>query len=144
MADNTVTLALVSAVASAAATIVTACSPFLVAYFNNHHQRKMKEIEIYTVKRIQALEAYLDAVEKYIVSGSDEDFKRLSGSVYLYVESRHWYLLDKIADMVKNDQSDAARLLLAELCKCLDLGYTKGAQEKIKRSKLKSKYTSDD
>ena len=141
--DTAVTLALISAVASAVAAMIYALSPPLTSVLSCKYQMKQKNNELLYEKRTQAVEEYLRAVGNFVATGADEDFKRVSGSIYLYIESEHWYLLDMISKFVASDQPESVYHLLSELSKSVNLGYTNGKKDHIYRGKRQKKYHRD-
>ena len=51
--------------------VLTALSPTISNIINNHHNLKMKRIELYEEKRIEAINNYVSEVSKYIHNSSN-------------------------------------------------------------------------
>ena len=114
------TLALIAAISAIVA-------PAFVALINNHHQRKMKKLEMATEKRIEKIQNYINLIRVYVGDPTDYHYDSLvkaSLEVSLYVSKDTINEIRKTNNMLKNDPQVFSTENLATLVKCLqkDLG----------------------
>lgn len=113
----------VSAVAASTALILAIVSPIATAYMNNHHQLKLKKLEIETIHQAKIIEGYVssagEAIAAFGASGTLKNFGNYSGQVYLYISSDLWDYIDSINERLWCCDYPAAQIPLKELCKKL-------------------------
>lgn len=96
----------VSIILAAATFFAAVVSPIVVAIINNRHQRKMYLLQHRETKRQEVLENYLRMLGSFVkcakgIPDDDYDeFFRMSGMMYLFVDEQHWDYLDAVSDYV--------------------------------------------
>ena len=111
--DVTVIVALIAAISAIIAPIIT-------AFINNYHQLKIRKMELYEQKRIEAINKYADAINSYLndVCGQSEiNFAKYKHTIYLYAPHSAWGMIDKINNLIDNKNLNDARKMLPELMK---------------------------
>lgn len=84
-------------------------SPILTTLINNHHQSKMKKVEIYELAKQKALREYISASFNYI------SFKNQENEVKFFTALNNLYIyFPNIHDINYDDLSSAIRSLNAE------------------------------
>lgn len=96
--DLTVTISVIIA-------LCAMISPILVAIINNHHQQKMKQIEIASNHKIHALEEYMSSLEQ-LLNRPSTNAKMKYGSAFglalLYVSSARKLMLEIDSELNSN------------------------------------------
>jgi len=76
-----------SATAAYTALFAAIISPVITALINNHHQRRMKEIEIFHERRLELISAYLEAAGKVSLcptTGTISEYGKAYGRAAIY------------------------------------------------------------
>lgn len=101
---------------------LTALSPTISNIINNHHNLKMKRIELYEEKRIEAINNYVSEVSKYIHNSSNEnssDMGQTLNSIYLYAPKEIWNDIKSLNEFVEKLEFEKAMELLPEIAQKL-------------------------
>ena len=111
--DPTVTLSTIVALAAI-------ISPVLVALINNHHQYRMKKLELLTSQKEQVIRDYLRCVGDIIDVHSLNkpcDYVACKGLLYMHIPRASWAIVDKLDREIENLQLDEARKTFPLVCK---------------------------
>lgn len=122
-----------SLVISVCAFILAILSPVASALIAGHYRIKEKQLdydaarekvrdEIYTRHRREVIEEYIRETGKAVSNPTRENISAYGstlGQIYLYVNSKHWALLDSINDSISKREYDCARKDLTTLCRIL-------------------------
>lgn len=84
---------LAAVIVATIAAVSAIVAPSITAHLNNKHQLKMREMEIYTLKKIEAIETYLKVTQAFIYgddSKMKDDFNSISGRIFMYVPENLW------------------------------------------------------
>ena len=106
-------------------------SPILVAVINNHHNYKIRKLELATDKKIEAFESYTRSLTKYLNVPTDTNLKWVKSSfcgAIIYVSVPTFKMMEKINDLlVKGELKVIRDDYLSEVCRLLqkDLGVYK-------------------
>lgn len=106
-------------------------SPILVAVINNHHNYKIRKLELATDKKIEAFESYTRSLTKYLNVPTDTNLKWVKSSfcgAIIYVSVPTFKMMEKINDLLANGELKVIRDdYLSEVCRLLqkDLGVYK-------------------
>ena len=87
----------------------SAVSPIIVNLINNHHQRRMKEYELFDIRRIEAVEDYLQAIGRLRKNKYGDALSKYSiayGNLILFVSEKTKVLMDELDSMVHGNMYD--------------------------------------
>lgn len=111
--DFTITISVIFA-------LVALLSPIITALINNHHQLKMKRLEIQYQQKLKAVEKYLNSVGKYIVYDSvanQSDYIESKGLIYFHMNRSAWHLIDELDKAITARDTNKVNELLPRVCK---------------------------
>lgn len=91
-----------SALAAWIALIVAIISPILTAIINNHHQTKMKKIEMSTASKLKIIEDYLSSTGQVIYHHDNPDIEAYSTTVGKIFSASPQDLWGKISALDEN------------------------------------------
>ncbi len=95
-------------------------SPVIVAILNNHHQFKMKKLEITSSQKFDVIEKYLASAGRVIELNSTRnsiEYESNKGLLYLYIPQSTWGIIDDLDSAINNNDLPRARKLLSKACK---------------------------
>lgn len=78
---------------SIATAVSTAIVPVVLAYVNNRHEIKVKKIDLYDIRRADAISAYIRSAGAYVQNPRSEtaaEYGRAYGEIFLYVPESLW------------------------------------------------------
>ena len=82
----------------------------------------MKKLEIFEIKRIEVIESYISSTDKCIEYNClTDNYASVRSTIYLYVDSSLWELLDSINSALESHSPIEARSLLREFCRRSDI-----------------------
>lgn len=118
--DNA-TAALIISISTA---ISTAIVPLILACISNRHEIKLKKIELYDIRRAEAVSAYIRSAGAYLQNPRAEtasEYGRAYGEIFLYVPERLWEPISSLnARIVAKCQTPDVYADLSAVC--MELG----------------------
>lgn len=113
--DITVIVAMVTAFSAIIA-------PVLTAIINNRHNFRVKKMELYQTRKINAIEKYLQTTGLFLSSDKSSDnysYNKCLGEIYLYAPKSVWHLIDELDAQIKSRNFVQAQTTFNEVCKQL-------------------------
>ena len=133
-------IATISVIVSGVTACISLATSIFIAFINNSHQRKMKEIELYTEKRNRILEDYVKEVGVCIFDEViTQNYFTLKDIVVLYAPPEVWQTIEDLDTCLQQNQFKAAERKLSILCHTVNIGNRIGAAGTI----LKNKFNKD-
>lgn len=111
--DSTITISVILA-------LVALLSPIITTLINNHHQLKMKRLEIQYQQKQKAVEKYLNSVGKYITLASasiEANYIESKGLIYFHMNRSAWHLIDELDKAITARDTNKVNELLPKVCK---------------------------
>lgn len=96
-------------------------SPILTAIINNHHQLKLKEIEVNEQRRNEVFSDFISSASSAIISGLRSD-KYLESivKVHLYAPKDVWDMIKEMDGFIEINSLNNARYFLIKISKKLN------------------------
>lgn len=111
-----------SALAAWIALIVAIISPILTAIINNHHQTKMKKIEMSTASKLKIIEDYLSSTGQVIYHNGESDTESYSisiGRIYSAAPRFLWEKISILDEMIYSGNWEDAHSQFLEISQAL-------------------------
>lgn len=111
-----------SALAAWIALIVAIISPILTAIINNHHQTKMKKIEMSTASKLKIIEDYLSSAGQIIYhngEASTESYSIAIGRIYSASPRFLWEKISVLDEMIYSGNWEDAHAQFLEISQAL-------------------------
>lgn len=111
-----------SALAAWIALIVAIISPILTAIINNHHQTKMKKIEISIASKLKIIEDYLSSAGQIIYhngEASTESYSIAIGRIYSASPRFLWEKISLLDEMIYSRNWEDAHTQFLEISQAL-------------------------
>lgn len=111
-----------SALAAWIALIVAIISPILTAIINNHHQTKMKKIEMSTASKLKIIEDYLSSTGQVIYHNGESDTESYSisiGRIYSAAPRFLWEKISILDEMIYSSNWEDAHTQFLEISQAL-------------------------
>ena len=94
-------------------------SPIIVALINNHHQLKIKRLEINERYIISAFQNYLSKLEQCIASNMTNNYQEYNnayGQALLYASNNSKILMKRIDEIIKaSEERDLSKIITSEM-----------------------------
>ena len=111
-----------SALAAWIALIVAIISPILTAIINNHHQTKMKKIEMSKASKLKIIEDYLSSAGQIIYhngEASTESYSIAIGRIYSASPRSLWEKISVLDEMIYSGNWEDAHAQFLEISQAL-------------------------
>ncbi len=111
-----------SALAAWIALIVAIISPILTAIINNHHQTKMKKIEMSIASKLKIIEDYLSSAGQIIYhngEASTESYSIAIGRIYSASPRSLWEKISLLDEMIYSRNWEDAHTQFLEISQAL-------------------------
>ncbi len=111
-----------SALAAWIALIVAIISPILTAIINNHHQTKMKKIEMSIASKLKIIEDYLSSAGQIIYhngEASTESYSIAIGRIYSASPRSLWEKISVLDEMIYSGNWEDAHAQFLEISQTL-------------------------
>lgn len=111
-----------SALAAWIALIVAIISPILTAIINNHHQTKMKKIEMSIASKLKIIEDYLSSAGQIIYhngEASTESYSIAIGRIYSASPRSLWEKISVLDEMIYSGNWEDAHSQFLEISQAL-------------------------
>ncbi len=111
-----------SALAAWIALIVAIISPILTAIINNHHQTKMKKIEMSIASKLKIIEDYLSSAGQIIYhngEASTESYSIAIGRIYSASPRSLWEKISLLDEMIYSSNWEDAHTQFLEISQAL-------------------------
>lgn len=111
-----------SALAAWIALIVAIISPILTAIINNHHQTKMKKIEMSIASKLKIIEDYLSSAGQIIYhngEASTESYSIAIGRIYSASPRSLWEKISVLDEMIYSGNWEDAHTQFLEISQAL-------------------------
>ncbi|MEE0211081.1 MAG: hypothetical protein UEP78_03370 [Negativibacillus sp.] len=111
-----------SALAAWIALIVAIISPILTAIINNHHQTKMKKIEMSIASKLKIIEDYLSSAGQIIYHNGESDTESYSisiGRIYSASPRSLWEKISILDEMIYSGNWEDAHSQFLEISQAL-------------------------
>lgn len=113
--DATVLAALIAAVSAIFAPVIT-------AWINNHHQYRMRKLEMVQAERIRIVQEYTESCSTYIAHQSGHELSEYSksyGKIFLYTDKKHWKSIRSLHQAISEKNFQSASEKFAVVCQSL-------------------------
>ncbi|RHF81924.1 hypothetical protein [Coprococcus comes] len=118
-----------SATAAWIALAISIISPAITTLLTNHHQLKLRKLDIrekhadtYNTARISTIEEFISKVSKYIShpsASNEHEYAECYFRVYTYVPQSLWPFLDDLNENLTSNYSDDTLILFRNISKSL-------------------------
>lgn len=94
------------------AAIAAIVAPVLTALLNNHHQYRMRKLDIFQDERIKSIQAYTESCSNYIENSyaqEKSEYLKAYGRIFLYTRRKHWPEIESVhSDIMREDFQSAS------------------------------------
>ena len=101
--------------------LISLISPIITTLINNHHQLKIKKIDMYETAKRKALQNFIISTEEYFSSNRDIEkliqFNSSINELYIYfsINDSAYQLFDKLKEIIKSNDSNKTQYAINQI-----------------------------